>query len=106
MAGAHPQIGGMRGRTTRLGPADVQDAVIEIDLVPRQVHQLGHEPLAEGQQDHGRVPIARRRLDQPLDLGLGQVLTGTVLGVPPAMRRVNCRNFAGWRDRLENADLP
>src|SRR5262249_19540462 len=93
---------GMRRRSTRLSPTDVQDAAIEIYLLPPEVHQLSRpEPMAEGQQNHGCVPVACRCLDQPLDLGLGQVLTGAVLGVPSSPRRGNCRNFAGWRDQLE-----
>src|SRR5215831_7770034 len=67
---------GMRRRSTRLSPTDVQDAAIEIYLLPPEVHQLSRpEPMAEGQQNHGCVPVACRCLDQPLDLGLGQVLT-------------------------------
>jgi hypothetical protein len=39
-----------------------------IDLIPAQVHQLGRpEPVAEGQEDHYRVPVACGGLDQPLD---------------------------------------
>src|SRR6266536_3495380 len=63
-------------------PADVQDAHLEIDLLPAQIHELGRpEPVAEGQEDHRGVAMARGRMDQSLDLGLGQVLARPVLDV-------------------------
>jgi hypothetical protein len=59
----------LRCRSARLSPADVQHAHIEIDLIPTQVHKLGRsEAVPERQQDHYRVPMACRRLDQPLNL--------------------------------------
>jgi hypothetical protein len=85
-----------------LGPADVQDAAIEIDLVPAQLHQLGRsQAVAEGQEDHRGVPVAARRLDQALDLDLGEMLSGAIFAVGPAQRRLNCRIFACWRDQGE-----
>src|SRR6266536_3756835 len=72
----------MRRRRACLGPADVQDAHLEIDLLPAQIHELGRpEPVAEGQEDHRGVAMARGRMDQSLDLGLGQVLARPVLDV-------------------------
>ena len=58
----------------------------EIDLLPAQGAQLGRtQPMPESQQDHGRVtmpvPIAARRLDQPLNLPLGQVLADPVMAI-------------------------
>jgi len=51
--------------------------VIEIDLIPPEINKLGRpEPVAEGQEDHGRVPVAGRSLDHALDLGLRQMLPG------------------------------
>jgi hypothetical protein len=73
----------------------VQDAAIEIDLVPAQLHQLGRsQAVAEGQEDHRGVPVAARRLDQALDLDLGEMLSGAIFAVGPAQRRLNCRIFA------------
>jgi len=93
---------GMGRRGARLGPAHVQDAHLEIDLFPAQVRQLGRpEAVAEGQEDHGCVPVARGRLDQPLDLARGEVLPGPVLSVRTAPRHANCRIFAGWRDQFQ-----
>ena len=40
---------GMGGRRALLGPADVQDGVGEIDLIPTQVYKLGRpQTVAEG----------------------------------------------------------
>ena len=48
----------MGGRRALLGPADVQDGVDEIDLIPTQVHKLGRpQAVAEGYQDHGGIPV-------------------------------------------------
>jgi hypothetical protein len=41
--------------------------------------------MAEGYQDHGRIPVAvtviAGRLHHPLHLALGQILTGPIMGV-------------------------
>jgi hypothetical protein len=45
-------------RRAVLDPADVQDGGAKLDLIPTQVAQLGSpEPMTEGDQDHGRVPV-------------------------------------------------
>src|SRR5262249_17219532 len=78
----------------RLGPTDMQDARFEVNLIPTQVHEFSRpEAVAKGQQDHGRVAMARSRLDQPLDLALGEVLAAAIFGVRPAARCANCRNI-------------
>jgi hypothetical protein len=67
-----------RGRAP-FASTDVQTAGIEFDLMPLQVAQLGGpEPVAVGQQNHGRVAVAvatmlARGLDQPLDLTAGEI---------------------------------
>ena len=71
-----------RGRAL-LDPADMQAGMGEVDLIPAQVDQLADpQAVAIGDQDHGRVPVAPAvlagRLDQLLDLGLGQVLAGPI----------------------------
>jgi hypothetical protein len=53
----------------------------EIDLLPAEGAQLGgSQPVPEGQQDHGCIPmplpVPARRLHEPLDLSLGEVLAG------------------------------
>src|SRR5262249_1058297 len=68
-----------RGRPV-LQSADVQSTDAQFDLVPVEVAELARsEPVPDGQQDHGRIavtvaPVLPGRLEQPIDLGLGQVL--------------------------------
>ena len=70
-------------------------------LVSHQVKswEWGSYPRREPRQDHGRVPmpvaIGLGRLDQLLDLGLGQMLPLAVVGVGSATRS-NCSLFAVW----------
>jgi len=56
--------------------------------------------MLEGQQDHGRipmpVPITARRLDEPLDLFLGEVLSGSIMPIWAAATP-NCSLYSGWR---------
>ena len=66
-------------RLTALGPANVHGAGLERDRRPWQVAQFGDaQAVAVADQDHGRVALAMAvalgRLDQALDLTLGQVL--------------------------------
>src|SRR6476659_9964658 len=73
----------------------------EVDLLPAQGTQLRRsQAVPEGQQDHGRipmsVPVPARRLHQPFDLFLGQVLPGSVVLVREATR-ANCSLYSGWR---------
>ena len=61
-----------------LGPAYVQAPGGEVDVVPPQRHQLrGSEAVAVGHQDGRGVPMPRAilpgRLNEPLDLSLGQI---------------------------------
>jgi hypothetical protein len=61
----------------------VQEALIKVKLIPAQVNEFGDaQPMAIGQEDHRgiAVPIASEapsRLAQFLDLGWGEMLTGT-----------------------------
>src|SRR5215467_2508975 len=49
----------MRGRQPMLPPADMEDAALEVDLLPAQGHEFGHpEPMPIGEKHHGRVPMA------------------------------------------------
>src|SRR5438552_12046212 len=87
-----------------LQPVDVQMCSGEIHLVPAQRHQLADpEPMAEGNEDHGRVaippaPPLARCLHQSIDLGLGEILAWPDLGILlPLRRRVppyNCSDFS------------
>jgi hypothetical protein len=79
----------------------MQPGMDEIDLLPTQGAQLGRsQPMPVGKQDHGRiampVPVPARRLHQPLDLSLGEVLPDPimVIGEPTT---VNCSLYSGWR---------
>ena len=76
----------MGGGRALLGPADVQDGVAEIDLIPAQVDKLGRpQAVAEGDKDHGGIPVTPAiglgGIDQPIDLGASQVLPGPIDGV-------------------------
>jgi hypothetical protein len=57
-----------------------------------------------GHKDHGGVPvavaIALRRIDQPLDLMLGEVFARPQVAVLASSWR-NCSFYGGWRDRFE-----
>src|SRR5262245_18261410 len=84
-----------------LAPADVQDGHLELDLLPAQVTELSRsQAMAEGQTEHRAVPmalpIALGGLDQKLDLVLGEVLAGAVVGIGSPPSRY-CPLFAGWR---------
>jgi hypothetical protein len=54
-----------------------------------------------GDQDHGgiaRAPaVALGGFEQALDLGLGQVFTGSQIGVRFSSRRAHCPNFSTGR---------
>ena len=73
----------------------------EVDCVPTEVANLGSpEAMPVGEQDHGGVAVAVAvafgRLDQRLDLSLGQVFPLPVIGIgPSAGRRWNCSLFSG-----------
>ena len=78
----------VRGRLTVLLAADVHRSSPEVDRIPGQLAQLGSpQTMPIGDQDHGRatmtVAITFGGLDQPLDLGLGQVLPLPVVGIRP-----------------------
>jgi hypothetical protein len=69
---------GMSGRRALLGPPYVQDGVGEIDLIPTQVYKLRRpQAVAEGDEDHGSVTmtpaVTLGGIDQPVDLGAGQM---------------------------------
>ena len=92
---------GMGGRRALLGPADVQDGVGEIDLIPTQVYKLGRpQAVAEGDKDHGGIPVTPAiglgGIDQPIDLGAGQVLPGPIDGVRFSSRHGDCSIYGGW----------
>ena len=92
----------MGGRRTLLGPADVQDGVGEIDLIPTQVYKLGRsQAVAEGDKDHGGIPVTPAigpgGIDQPVDLGTGQVLPRPIDRVRFSPRHRNCSIYGGWR---------
>ena len=81
-------------------PADVEGGRGEVDLIPAQVDQFGcPEAVAIGHQDHRGIPVAPSvalgGLEQPLDLGLRQVLAGPQVGVGAALR-CNCSIYGAW----------
>ena len=58
----------------------------EVDLVPTQINQLGSsQAVAIRDEDHSRItvtpPVLLGRIDELVDLGLGQVLAGPQLAV-------------------------
>jgi hypothetical protein len=98
-------VQGMGAGCAVLDPPHVQDGAVEVDLVPAQVTGLGGtQPVPEGHQDHGRVPVTvpvgLGRLDQGLDLAGRQVLPGPKLRVRTPDRS-NCSIYFSWRDQLE-----
>ena len=60
--------------------------------------------MPEGNQDHGRVPLAPTvglgGLDELLNLTLGQMLTWPELSIRPP-NRCNCPVLSCWRYQLE-----
>ena len=92
---------GMGGRRALLGPAYVQDGVGEIDLIPTQVYKLGRpQTVAEGDKDHGGIPVTPAiglgGIDQPIDLGAGQVLPRPIDRVRFSSRHGDCSIYSGW----------
>ena len=94
-------------------PPDMQAAVGKIDGVPPQRHQLGRpQAVPIRDQDHGRITVAvaipRGGGNQAGNLGVGQILARTDLGVTFAARRhraiANCPNNGDWR-HASDADL-
>jgi hypothetical protein len=88
-----------------LDPADMQRGAGKIDLVPAEVHQLGHpQTVPPRHKDHCAVAVAPavalRRLDELVHLGLGEVFAAAQVGIGAALRR-NCSFFGGWRDKPE-----
>jgi hypothetical protein len=78
---------------------------VEVALVPAQVHQFGSpQAVPVGHQDHGgvpvTVPVALGCLGQADDLGFGQILAGSQLGIRHPARR-NCSIYGGLLDELE-----
>ena len=74
-----------------LDPADMHAAMGEVDGVPAQRDQLGRpQAVPVGDQHHGGVAVAIAVLasgrDQPIDLGVGQVLARADLGVAAPLR--------------------
>ena len=97
---------GMGSRRALLGPADVQDGVGKIDLIPTQVYKLGRpQTVAEGDEDHGAVTmtpaVTLGGIDQPVDLGAGQMFPGPIDGVRFTSRRGNCSFYDGWLHQFQ-----
>ena len=91
----------MGGRRALLGPADVQDGVGEIDLIPTQVYQLGRpQAVAEGDKDHGGIPVTPAiglgGFNQPIDLGAGQVLPRPIDRVRFSSWHSDCSIYSCW----------
>jgi hypothetical protein len=95
----------MGRRRPVLDPANMQAGMGKVDLVPTKIHQLTDpEPMTVGDQDHGGIampPAVRSgRLEQLLDLTLGQVFAGTDLGIrTPSWS--DCPINGGWGDDAE-----
>src|SRR5262245_43028154 len=77
-----------------LAPVNVQAGSVELNLLPAQIDKLRRaQAVPEGSQDHGciamAVPVRLGRRQEPLDLRLGQMLTGSVCAIGEAPR-TNC----------------
>src|SRR5262245_22620361 len=88
-----------------LHPAYVKRARGKLDLVPTKVHKLGGpKAVPVGHYDHRGVAVSPTvlpgRRHQPLDLGLGQVLSGAQLAVGGTLGG-NCSIYGGWLDQLQ-----
>ena len=92
-----------------LEPAHMQAAMGKVDRVPAQRDQLARpQAMPVGDQDHGGVAVAIAVLascrDQPIDLGVGQVLARADLGVAAPLRwssLVNCPINGGRRHQRQ-----
>ena len=97
------------GLRAALEPAHMEAAMGKIDGVPAQRDQLARpQAMPVGDQDHGGVAVAIAVLascrDQPIDLGVGQVLARADLGVAAPLRwssLVNCPINGGWRHQRQ-----
>ena len=61
--------------------------------------------VSEGDEDHGAITMTPAvtfgGIDQPVDLGAGQMFPGPIDGVRLTSRRVNCSFYDGWRHQLQ-----
>ena len=78
----------------------------EIDLIPTQVDKLGRpQAVAEGNKGHGAVTmtpaVTLGGIDQPIDLGAGQVLPGPIDRVRFSPRHRDCSFYDGWRHQFQ-----
>ena len=83
----------------------MQRACWELDLIPAKVHKLGRpKSVPVRDQEHRRVAMPPAVLPggvhEALDLGFGQVLSGSQVGVRRA-RGSDCSIYGGWRDQLQ-----
>jgi hypothetical protein len=83
-----------------LGAGHVQAAMDKIDLIPAQRTQFRRsQPMPEGQQDHGGVPVSvsvvAGCLHQPFDLAFGEVFAGAVMAIWLPTARY-CSLYSGW----------
>lgn len=97
------RVQGVGAGGTVLSPTHVQQALLEVDLVPAEADKFAHsQPVPVGDEDHGAVPLPMpagfpRRIANELDLGLGEVLAGTKLCV---------RSFTWWGGRHTAPTFP
>src|SRR6516165_11159860 len=81
----------MHGWGAILGAIDVELTLTEVDGIPPQGHKLADsQPVPIGNQDHGgvamTVAVVASGDDQAVDLGAGQILSSSDVGV----------TLAGW----------
>src|SRR5258706_389440 len=72
----------------------------QVDLFPAKRTQFRHpQSMPEGQEDHGgvavSVAIVVSRLHKPLNLALGEVFTGPIVGVRQPTSCNNCSLLGG-----------
>ena len=91
----------MDARRSVLAPANVDEPLVELNLIPLQGGELGHsEPVGVGEDNHRGIAVAiaptlSGGFDDPVNLIWGEVFAGASCFVPDPSRR-NCPFFDAW----------
>src|SRR5262249_35764046 len=93
----------MRSWHTILEPGDVQQAALQVNLIPPQGDKFADpQPMTVGEEDQRSVPVsmaseARSGLHQLLNFGRGEVLPCAALAVGQPTGRSDFPVFGSWR---------
>lgn len=87
-----------------LDPADVQGRGLKVDLLPTEVDDFGRSEAVPVSQKHYEsvaltLTVLSGGLDQALHLGMGEVFSGSQLGIPWSAG--NCSIYSCWRYQSE-----